>query len=137
MLVSSLAHVFEAFGPTVALNMIFLLLRNGLAVCHDFHYMAKASALTFVVVYTPSILIARFVIDSTTALYLAMYAPHFGMIFVFGSRMLKHLRAMDVGAPGPWTDFMTDAQPDSATTASVPVAGDSYTSDSRHHYEAL
>ena len=36
-----MSTVFEAFGPTVGLNMLFGLLRGVLAACHDFSFMAK------------------------------------------------------------------------------------------------
>jgi hypothetical protein len=69
----SLQLVFEAFGVTVGLQMLFELLRAGLTVCHDFAFLAKAAVINFVVVFVPAIAIARFVFDTALAYYLAMY----------------------------------------------------------------
>jgi hypothetical protein len=68
----SLPLVFEAFGVTVGLQMLFELLRAGLAVCHDFTFLAKAAVLNFVLVFVPAIAVARFVFDTALAYYLAM-----------------------------------------------------------------
>ena len=110
-------RVFEAFGPVVLLNMLFMTSRMSLACCHDFAFMAKAAVWTFVIVFTPAILVARFAFDgSTTALYVAMYLPHFVMSVVFSKRMWAHARAMREGRPGPWTDHsrrMSVANPSS------------------------
>ena len=91
----AMAHVFEAFGPIVFLNMLFMVTRMTLACCHDFAFMAKAAVWTFLLVFTPAILVARFAFhDSTTALYVCMYLPHFVMGVVFARRMWGHARAM-------------------------------------------
>jgi hypothetical protein len=66
--------------------MLFELMRVGLAACHDFSFMAKSASAVFVVVFTPVIIYARFVAHSARAYYIAMYAPHFAMILVFGWR---------------------------------------------------
>ena len=61
-----------AFGPIVGLQLVFLLLRCGLAMCHDFSFMAKASSATFVVVFVPAISIAHIVFNrSTVAMFTA------------------------------------------------------------------
>lgn len=102
----SLAKVFEAFGPTVGLNMLFMAFRAGLATCHDFAFMAKASVVTLLLVYVPVIIAVDLAMSEHLAMgyYLAMYAPHFAMIVVFGYRMKGHLSAMLNDRPGPWTD---------------------------------
>lgn len=69
-----LSGVFSAFGPTVGLQMLFVLLRAGLAVCHDFTFMAKAAAGSLLLVYVPAILCARLYFDTAVAYYLAMCA---------------------------------------------------------------
>ena len=102
----SLAQVFEAFGPTVFLQMLFYGMRAGLAICYDFDYLAKVACTTFVVVYVPTILVVRYAIDTATGYYVAMYLPHFVMIVVFGRRMWRHITALLNGEPGPWTEQM-------------------------------
>ena len=104
----ALADVFVVFGPTVGLQMIFLLLRAGLATCHDFAFLAKASFGALLLVYLPAILLAHYVFRVAAAYYIAMYVPHFALLAVFGARMAGHLRAMlaateDAPAQGPWT----------------------------------
>lgn len=99
----SLQAVFSrVFGPTVALQLLFLLLRAALATVHDFAFMARASSACFVVGFVPAIVLAR-AQNTATAYFIAMYAPHFLMILVFGWRMLGHLRAIRAGRAGPWT----------------------------------
>jgi len=98
-----LASVFEVFGPTVGLQLVFLLMRAGLSTCHDFMFMAKSSAFSFVVVYIPAILVARYAIQRAAAYYVAMYLPHFVLIAIFGVRMVSHLRKLLNGQEGPWT----------------------------------
>jgi len=100
---NGLHSVFAAFGPTVLLNMLFSTLRQGLATCHDFSFLAKASAATFLIVFPPSILIARYYINTAVGYYVAMYLPHFVMVAVFGYRMVGHLYRMAGGEQGPWT----------------------------------
>ena len=102
----SLSHVFVAFGPTVGLQMIFVLLRAGLAVCHDFRFMALAALAALGVVFVPTIILADVYFGSSVAFYVAMYAPHFALIAVYGVRMLCHLRGLLSGNPGPWTAYM-------------------------------
>lgn len=92
---------------TVALNMFFLALRTGLATCHDFGFMAKASVVVLVVVYVPvMVLVSLFAHNIATAYYVAMYCPHFAMIIVFGARMYKHVGALKAGKPGPWASHL-------------------------------
>ena len=99
----SLQQVFsQVFGPTVAMQLLFLLLRAGLATVHDFAFMARASSVCFVVAFVPAIVLAR-VQNTAMTYFIAMYAPHFLMILVFGWRMLRHLRAIRAGQDGPWT----------------------------------
>ena len=101
---NALHSVFAAFGPTVLLNMLFGTLRQGLATCHDFSFLAKASTAIFVLIYTPSILVARYSLNTAVAYYVAMYMPHFVMVVVFGYRMMGHLSKLNSGQPGPWTE---------------------------------
>jgi hypothetical protein len=104
----SLAHVFLVFGPTVGLQMLFELFRAGLAVCHDFTFLAKASAACFVVVYVPAILVAHYGVSPPTAVgyYIAMYLPHFAMIVAFAWRLWSHCKALARGGKGPWSVHM-------------------------------
>ena len=63
----SLSDVFKyAFGPTVGMQMVFIMFRTTLATLHDFKFMALASSSTFVLVYVPAALVARFVFDSVS-----------------------------------------------------------------------
>ena len=99
----SLQSLFSGIlGPTVAMQLIFILLRAGLATMHDFSFMARSSGACFVVAFVPAIIVAR-AQNTATAYFVAMYSPHFLMILVFGWRMLGHLRAIRAGQSGPWT----------------------------------
>jgi hypothetical protein len=100
----SLSTVFEAFGPTVGLQMIFLLLRSALAMCHDFKFMAKSASAALILIYLPSIITIRLVPFAYTAVayYVVMYLPHFFLILVFGWRLWWNLKALLAGDPGPW-----------------------------------
>ena len=100
----SISAVFVALGPTVALQMIFMLLRAGLSMFHDFEFMAKASSAAFVGVYVPAIVVARFWLRSTLSLYVAMYLPHFGMIALFGWRFVGNMSRFLKGNAGAWTE---------------------------------
>jgi len=104
----SLSHVFEAFGPTIGLNMAFMLLRAALSTCHDFWFMARASVVTLVCVYIPVVVLVSKVFPESlaTGYYIAMYAPHFAMVIVFGVRMRTHAGNLFTGKPGPWTPHM-------------------------------
>ena len=102
----SLSSVFEAFGPTVGLQLLFIALRAGLAICHDFAFLAKAACAAVVVVYLPAIVVARLVFDSALSFWVAMYLPHFALTLAFGWRMHSHIRALWAGRPGPWTPHM-------------------------------
>ena len=55
----SLSTVFDAFGPTVGLQLLFLLLRAALATCHDFAFLAKAAVASLLLVYLPAIVVAK------------------------------------------------------------------------------
>jgi len=101
----SLNLVFEAFGPTVGLQLLFILMRGGIAVCHDFRFMAIASLVTFIFVYIPMIIIIRVVPFgyTSTLYYVAMYMPHFVLVVVFGIRLVINLVRLNKGEPGPWT----------------------------------
>ena len=99
----SLQSLFSGIlGPTVAMQLIFILLRAGLATMHDFSFMARSSGACFVVAFVPAIIVAR-AQNTATAYFVAMYSPHFLMILVFGWRMLRHLRSIRAGQSGPWT----------------------------------
>lgn len=100
-----MASVFEAFGPTVGLQLLFILFRAGLAMCHDFKFMAIASSVTFVVVYVPAIVCVRVISSqyTSTLFYVAMYLPHFVLVLVFGGRLIQNLLKLKRDQPGPWT----------------------------------
>jgi hypothetical protein len=100
----SLLDVFEAFGPTVALNMLFYMARMMLSVCQDFTFMARAAAASFALVFIPAILVARYAYNTPLAYYVAMYVPHFVLIVIYGWRMWSHLMAFATDRPGPWTE---------------------------------
>ena len=95
--------ILKVFGPTAALQMLFTVLRGGLATMHDFEFMAWSSSACFVIAFVPSILVARYVFSTAISYFVAMYAPHFLMIIVFGYRVWTHLRNIRRGMGGPWT----------------------------------
>ena len=97
-----LHSVFAAFGPTVGLNLLFVLLRGGLMVCHDFEFLAKSAVASLFLVYVPAIIVAHFYLKSSVSYYIALYLPHFALILVFGWRMLRHLKNLADGTDGPW-----------------------------------
>ena len=99
----SLQSVFDAFGWVVGFNLIFVLLRGSLMICHDFDFLAKAAISSFFVVYLPAIFLARFYIQTSVSYYIAMYIPHFALIIVFGWRMYRHVQCLRNGSDGPWT----------------------------------
>lgn len=119
-----LSDVFTAFGPTVGLQMLFQLLRAGLAVCHDFTFMARAAVGSVLCVYVPTIIVARLYFDTAVAYYISMYAPHFALILVFGARMVRHAKCLSTGRPGPWTAHMARASMSSAARGSEPAAAE-------------
>lgn len=102
----ALARVFDVFGPTVGLQLFFMLMRTGLAACHDFDYLWKAAVAAVVIAYIPAICVAHFVINTATSYYVAMYLPHFLMILLFGIRMWSNVRKLLSGKPGPWTEHI-------------------------------
>ena len=101
----SLTAVFDAFGPVVSLQMVFLLLRTALAACHDFRFMAKAACLAFVCVYSPALFVSFYFLQTSVAYYCAMYLPHFILILIYGWRLRSHLRRLHNGEDGPWTPY--------------------------------
>ena len=98
----TLQSVFYVFGPTVGLNLLFVSLRGGLMVCHDFAFLAKAAVASLFLVYLPAIVVAHYYLKSSQSYYIAMYLPHFVLILVFGWRMLHHLKNLWNGGDGPW-----------------------------------
>lgn len=102
----ALQRVFEAFGPTVGLQLYFIMLRAGLAACHDFSYMWRAAVASVIIVYIPTILVARLYFETAVSYYVAMYAPHFAMGVLFGVRMWGHIKKLYRGEPGPWTEHI-------------------------------
>ena len=80
------ALMSKVLGPTVGLQLFFMLVRTALATCHDFIFMAKASVGCFVIGYIPSILYAHYISKTTSSYFVAMYVPHFLMIGIFSIR---------------------------------------------------
>jgi len=101
----SLPNVFIAFGPIVGLQLLFILLRAGLAMCYDFKFMAITSVVTFIIVYVPMIIAISVIPNpyTTTLYYIAMYSPHFVLIIVFGTRLIMNLIKLYRDEEGPWT----------------------------------
>jgi hypothetical protein len=93
-------------GPTVGMQLIFMLLRAGLATCHDFSYMAKASSVCFVIGYVPSIMYAHYFGRTASSYFIAMYVPHVLMVILFGKRMYNHGQCILNGRPGPWSEHV-------------------------------
>ncbi len=125
----------SVLGPTVAMQLMFMVVRASLATCHDFSFMAKASAACFVVGFTPSIVYAHFVARTATAYFLAMYVPHGLMILVFGWRLWQHGKAILAGRPGPWSthsETMARRRTESGSTSSAGAATDSLLNNARH-----
>eukprot|EP01052_Picozoa_sp_SAG31_P024810 SAG31_NODE_2135_length_6364_cov_4.367438_7_plen_213_part_00 len=101
----SLEMVFGPFGPTVGLQLLLELFRAGLAACRDFSYLAVASVAALLAVYFPSLLVARYMFDGTAqAYYIAMYMPHFAMVFLFGRRLRVLLIKLLAHECGPWSE---------------------------------
>jgi len=101
----SLPTVFGAFGAIVGTQLLFILLRAGLAMCYDFKFMAISSVVTFIFVYIPMISTVSTVSNpyTTTLYYIAMYSPHFALIIVFGTRLIMNFMKLYRDEPGPWT----------------------------------
>lgn len=98
----SMSNLFGIFGPLVSFQMIFIVMRTTLAMFYDFSFLWKASVGVFVVVYTPSILVAHYVWNTAESYYVVMYLPHFAMIVVFGYRLYHNLQKFMNDEPGPW-----------------------------------
>ena len=94
------------FGPTVGLQMIFMFLRCALATCHDFAFLAKAAWACFIFGYIPSILFARYVENTASSYFVAMYVPHCLMILIFTKRMYSHVQCILNDKRGPWTEHL-------------------------------
>ena len=95
--------MFDVFGPTVGLNLFFVIFRAGLMACHDFSFIAKGAVGSLFLVYVPFILLAKFMFKTALSYYIAMYAPHVALLFVFGWRMWAHIQCMRNGQEGPWS----------------------------------
>ena len=101
----SLRSGFTSLAVVVVLQCVFLMVKAGLYCCLDFDFMAATAAASFVLVFTPAILIAKFAFHSDPgAIFIAMYAPHMLIIPVFAARLLRNTRAMTRGVGGPWAD---------------------------------
>ena len=100
---NGLDSMFDVFGPTVGLNLFFVIFRTGLMACHDFACIAKGAVGSVFLVYVPAILLAKFMFKTALSYYIAMYAPHVALLFVFGRRMWMNIQCMRNGQEGPWT----------------------------------
>ena len=100
---NGLDSMFDVFGPTVGLNLFFVFFRSSLVACHDFAFVAKGAVGSLVLVYVPAILMAKFIFKTAVSYYIAMYAPHVVLLFLFGWRMWTLAQRMQDGRDGPWT----------------------------------
>mmetsp|Transcript_92950 Transcript_92950/g.262772 ORF Transcript_92950/g.262772 Transcript_92950/m.262772 type:complete len:693 (+) Transcript_92950:145-2223(+) len=98
----SLQDSFYAFTLAVAAMSLFNSMKCVLYGCFDFQFMAKAGVATLLFIYVPLICIARFAIESTKALYLAMYVPVIALAVIFLLRIRLLTDRMVRGLPGPW-----------------------------------
>ena len=95
---------FVVFAFVAAANTSFILLKAGLYATVDFDFMATASIASLVLVFAPALYTSIYAFDaSVPSLYIAMYAPHFALVPIFGARLLYNVRRMMRGEPGPWS----------------------------------
>jgi hypothetical protein len=71
---NSVQTAFEAFGPVVAGQLLFMVARAALSICRDFAFMARTAAYCFVLVYSPCILVAHYAIGTAMAYYCELCA---------------------------------------------------------------
>eukprot|EP00936_MAST-01D_sp_MAST-1D-sp1_P000661 g661.t1 len=106
----SLHNVFKAFGPVVAVQLIFMVTRASLAVSREFAFMAKAAVASFILAYVPAILVAHYKYGNALSYYIAMYVPHFALACIYAQRSVSNIQAMLAGKPGAWTENDAQAQ---------------------------
>jgi Na+-driven multidrug efflux pump len=94
---------FEIFTFSACFTCITAVARAGLYACQDFAFMAKASVVAFVLVFLPTLLIARFAFESAAALYLAANLPGWFLTVVFLLRLQYNTRKMIRDERGPWS----------------------------------
>jgi len=111
---------FTAFLPALVAVCYYRLFKAGLYVCNDWHFMAKAAAASFVVVFVPAFLIASLVIGNTTAIFVACYLPFLVLGIAFAVRTAQNIKKMLAGESGPWDLVQGPAQ--AAGTPSTPAA---------------
>mmetsp|Transcript_136899 Transcript_136899/g.309268 ORF Transcript_136899/g.309268 Transcript_136899/m.309268 type:complete len:672 (+) Transcript_136899:22-2037(+) len=97
-----LQTTFYLFGPILLGIAGYRILKAGMYCVFDFQFMAVAGASTFVCVFIPAILVARYVIDQPWAIVAAMYLPAWVLVAIFGVRMRSNVAKMVAGDHGPW-----------------------------------
>eukprot|EP00931_Biecheleriopsis_adriatica_P050420 TRINITY_DN29190_c0_g1_i1.p1 TRINITY_DN29190_c0_g1~~TRINITY_DN29190_c0_g1_i1.p1 ORF type:complete len:618 (-),score=100.64 TRINITY_DN29190_c0_g1_i1:158-2011(-) len=100
---SSQGTVFDTFtvvGISSLIVCVFSVAKAGLYACQDFAFMAKSSTLVFVLVFLPSLLVARCVLGNATALYTASVLPTWVLTLVFIPRLQWNYKQMLNGSAG-------------------------------------
>jgi len=132
---SSIAHTFEIFTFTAFFTCISAVARAGLYACQDFAFMAKASVAAFIVIFLPALLVARFVFNTASMLYLATCLPGWVLTAVFLVRLKINTARMMRAEVGPWSQVAEQDSSVSGLTADrTPVAAISM---QRHTYPTL
>jgi hypothetical protein len=80
------------------------ILLGALNVCQDYAFQAKWSAIAFVLAFVPAIIVASVVFEgSSSAIFIAMYFPHFLLVPVYAKRLHDNFGLMERGETGPWS----------------------------------
>merc|ERR1712100_262396 len=78
--------------------------KAALYACQDFAFMAKSSAVSFLVVFLPALLVSRLYFQTASALYLSGCLPTLVLLVVFIMCIRDNVSKMCSGAPGPWAN---------------------------------
>ena len=72
--------------------------------------LRRRSLASLVVVFVLALAVADYAFGAApAALLVAMYAPHFVLVLVFGGRLASNIGRMLRGEPGPWTAYDNSA----------------------------
>ncbi|CAE8642066.1 unnamed protein product, partial [Polarella glacialis] len=110
-------QTFTVFSVSVFFSCVFSVAKAALYACQDFAFMAQSGLVTFVVVFIPSLLIARLSFGTATALYAASALPTWILTAVFLVRLHFNLSHMVQGRHGPWSSSSDSS--DSAESVSL------------------
>lgn len=94
-------------GPmsvAIVFELLVAMLLAALNVCQDYEYQAKWSAIAFVLAFVPAIIVASEAFeDSSSAIFIAMYFPHFLLLPMYAKRLSHNIDLMARGERGPWS----------------------------------